>query len=399
MNGFIFATGIENSCPTIAGGERVDQMECCGHYRLWREDLRLTAELGLDALRIGPAYYRMHESPGRYRWELFDEVAREMQRLGIEPLVDLLHFGVPDWMESFQNEQVPVLFAEYARAFAERYPHIRYYTPINEMLICARFSAKYGWWNEQKTDDVSYATAMRNLALANVLAMRAIREVRPDAVFIHTESVEHWHAAHPCRRDDAALENELRFVPLDLVFGAEPGKRALAWLRKNGVTADDLRLLQELAVTKGCILGLDYYITSEHLLLEDGSDVPASDALGLAELARQYYSRYGLPLMHTETNMRHDRAVDWLRKQWSAVLHLLETGVPVVGFTWFSLTDQMDWDVALREKRGRVCTVGLADLDRRLRPVGECYRDLVQAWRDRLPCPRITAEPDAMAVV
>jgi len=29
-------------------------------------------------------------------------------------------------------------------------------------------------------------------------------------------------------------------------------------------------------------------------------------------------------------------------------------GVPILGFTWYSLTDQVDWDTALRENGGRV---------------------------------------------
>src|SRR5689334_23733133 len=47
------------------------------------------------------------------------------------------------------------------------------------------------------------------------------------------------------------------------------------------------------------------------------------------------------------------------------------------GFTWFSLTDQVDWDVALRENNGTVNPLGLFDLDRRIRPVGEAYRELI----------------------
>src|SRR5687767_14358029 len=45
---FMFATGIECSYPVIAsrggGITRQDQLEKCGHYRHWREDLRLVAE-------------------------------------------------------------------------------------------------------------------------------------------------------------------------------------------------------------------------------------------------------------------------------------------------------------------------------------------------------------------
>jgi beta-glucosidase/6-phospho-beta-glucosidase/beta-galactosidase len=50
------------------------------------------------------------------------------------------------------------------------------------------------------------------------------------------------------------------------------------------------------------------------------------------------------------------------------VLHLRNQGMPIVGFTWYSLIDQIDWDSALREKNGHVNALGLFDLDRKIRP-------------------------------
>ncbi|NUS48965.1 MAG: glycoside hydrolase family 1 protein, partial [Gemmatimonadaceae bacterium] len=57
---FLFATGIENSYPTIAGGTRIDQMDKCGHYDRWQDDFALVRETGLNALRYGPPYYLVH---------------------------------------------------------------------------------------------------------------------------------------------------------------------------------------------------------------------------------------------------------------------------------------------------------------------------------------------------
>ena len=56
--------------------------------------------------------------------------------------------------------------------------------------------------------------------------------------------------------------------------------------------------------------------------------------------------------------------------------------MPVVGFTWFSLTDQEDWVTTLREDNGRVNPLGLYDTNRVIRPVGEAYRGLVRQWRE-----------------
>ncbi|HKC63944.1 MAG TPA: hypothetical protein VKB86_09915, partial [Pyrinomonadaceae bacterium] len=55
---FMFATGIENSYPTISLPDgkslRVDEMEKCGHYKHWQEDFHLVKDLGIEFLRYGP---------------------------------------------------------------------------------------------------------------------------------------------------------------------------------------------------------------------------------------------------------------------------------------------------------------------------------------------------------
>src|SRR5829696_4205829 len=156
MDAFMFATGIENSYPIISGGRRVDEMEKCGHYQHWRKDLHLAAQMNARFLRWGPAIHRTWLGAGRYDWAWVDEVVTEMDRLDIEPMMDLCHFGLPDWLGNFQNREFPEQFAEYAQAFAARYPHVRYWTPVNEILIAAMFSAKYGWWNERLTTEGSF---------------------------------------------------------------------------------------------------------------------------------------------------------------------------------------------------------------------------------------------------
>ena len=135
---FIFATGIENSYPviTLADGrrKRVDEMEKTGHYANWEKDLGLLNILDVDYLRYGPPYYSTHTGPGKYDWDFADLTFARLRELNVTPIVDLCHFGVPDWIGNFQNPDFPELFAAYAGAFAKRFPHIRYYTPGGELI-------------------------------------------------------------------------------------------------------------------------------------------------------------------------------------------------------------------------------------------------------------------------
>jgi len=98
----MFATGIECSNPVscdVAGRrKRIDELELTFHYTHWKHDLHLVKRLGLDYLRYGPPWYRVHLGPDRYDWEFTDAVFAEIRRLGIVPIVYLCHFGVPDWI-------------------------------------------------------------------------------------------------------------------------------------------------------------------------------------------------------------------------------------------------------------------------------------------------------------
>src|SRR5262245_3385901 len=109
---FAFATGVENSYPTIDNGKtRVDEMEKCGHYARWSEDFDCVDELGIRFLRYGPPLHKTWLGEGKYDWEFTDVTFNALKERGILPIVDLCHFGVPDWVQNFQNPDFPKLFA------------------------------------------------------------------------------------------------------------------------------------------------------------------------------------------------------------------------------------------------------------------------------------------------
>src|SRR6478735_2343226 len=234
----MFATGIENSYPTINHGKtRVDEMEVCGHYERWREDFDCVQEIGNNYLRYGPPIHRT-------------------------------------WL-----------------------------APINEMFICAVFSAKYGWWNEQKKDDRSFITCLKHIVKANVLAMIEILKRRHDAIFIQSESSEYYHADSPAAIGRAEVLNQVRFLSLDLNYGRRVDSGMYQYLLDNGMLREEYEWFLEHQLKQHCILGNDYYQLNEHRVFAGGHTVAAGETFGYAEITRQYYNRYRLPVMHTETNL------------------------------------------------------------------------------------------------
>lgn len=384
----MFATGIENSYPTIrlpdGTTKRVDEMEKTGHYTRWKEDLKLVTDVGIEFLRYGPPYYKTHQSPGKYDWAFTDETFNELKRLNITPIVDLCHFGVPDWVGNFQNPDFPYYFAEYAHAFAERFPDLQLYTPINEIFIAAMFSAQYGWWNERLQSDRAFVTALKHLCKANVMAMHAILRVQPEATFVQSESSEYFHAMDPSAVPLARFLNQKRFLSLDLTYGYPLNVTMYEYLLENGMSQEEYRWFVNNQVKARCIMGNDYYVTNEHLVFPDGMTQAAGEIFGYYVITNQYYRRYKLPIMHTETNIKMPACREWLLKQWANVHRLKHDGIPIVGFTWYSLLHQVDWDSALRNDAGNVNELGLYDLNRSIMPVGEAYKKLITDWKDIL---------------
>lgn len=385
---FMFSTGIENSYPTIAlpngKTKRVDEMEKTGHYKFWETDFNLVKELGIEFLRYGPPYYKTHIAPGKYDWSFTDMTFNKLAQLGITPITDLCHFGVPDWIGNFQNPGFPELFAEYAGAFARRFPGLQFYTPVNEIFITAMFSAQYGWWNERLSSDRAFVTALKHLCKANVLAMHEILKVQPDANFIQSESSEYFHAIDPVAAPLARFLNQKRFLSLDLTYGYPLNVAMYEYLLESGMTKEEYQWFTQNQVKARCIMGNDYYVTNEHIVHPNGDTQAAGEIFGYYVITNQYYQRYKLPVMHTETNIKMPACKEWLLKQWANVHRLKNDGVPIVGFTWYSLCHQVDWDSALRDDAGNVNELGLYDLDRKIMPVGTAYKSLITNWKDIL---------------
>lgn len=354
---FLFATGVENSCPTVAGGARIDQMDRCGHYARWEEDFALVRESGLNALRYGPAYYRVHTAPDHYDWDICDAQMHRLRALEITVIADLCHFGVPSWLGGFQDEAFPVLFAAYAGAFARRYPWIRHFTPVSGIFRCAVNSALRGWWNECESSEAAFVRAMRNLCMAHELAVEAILAERPDAIIVLGESTEPFRPGEFGATMDADHWSALGCLSTDLVTGHELAPGMARLLNEHGVTSNDLSFFRERRAAGQRWLGVD--------------------TPGLAAAHR----RYALPLFPGVGSSSNGIAADCLDERWAEAMTVRSSDVPVTGFAWYPLTDRIDWrpsaDAAVHEPQ----PVGLYDLRRHIRAVGRRHREIVQSWR------------------
>jgi beta-glucosidase/6-phospho-beta-glucosidase/beta-galactosidase len=253
------------------------------------------------------------------------------------------------------------------------------------MLVCSRFSALEGIWNEQEKSDKAFVQAHTVMCRATLLAIEEILKRRPDAVFIQSEVTEVYLERWPGTSEAVEFRNHRRFMTFDVLYGKEPDGDILMYLLDNGVSEDEHKwfMRQGRVHAARCVLGTDYYAKNERTVEPGGEEKSEGAMLGWGMIAVDYFERYRRPMMLTETNMI-DRgggeAKDWVLRTWHQAQALRKRGLPVIGYTWFSLTDQIDWNIELREVKGEVNANGLVDLDRKERDTGKIYRQLAHTY-------------------
>jgi hypothetical protein len=167
------------------------------------------------------------------------------------------------------------------------------------------------------------------------------------------------------------------------MFGHPVLDEVYDYLIDNGMPADEYEWFMGQDVDHGAILGVDYYEWNEKVINSEGRPEFLGELFGWYVITQQYYERYRRPVMHTETNTPDsNEGPNWLWRQWHNVDLIRRSGVPVVGFTWYSLLDQVDWDTGLTKASGNVFPVGLYDLNREPRLAAKAYRHLIKTHRE-----------------
>jgi dTDP-4-dehydrorhamnose reductase len=354
--------------PTVnrVGDRYIDQTVRTGHHtRL--ADLDLMAGLGVSAVRY-PVLWERTAPQGleNANWSWSDERLGRLRELGVRPIAGLVHHGSGPRHTHLLDSEFPDALASYARAVAERYPWVLDYTPINEPLTTARFSALYGRWYPHATDDLSFARALLTQCRGVVLSMRQIRQVNPAARLIQTDDLGKTYST-PRLAYQAAFENERRWLSWDLLSGAVDCEHPMwDYLRSIGLQEAELAWFLEHPCPPD-ILGINYYVTSERVLDEDGDPYPADrwgsngrDEYADMEAARvraegvggwrmllsEAWQRYRRPLAVTEVHLGgpRDEQMRWLLEAWQSCQDARAEGVDVCAVTAWSVFGSYDWN-------------------------------------------------------
>ena len=206
----MFATGIENSYPTISVGRqdrpRRRDGEDADITERWRDDFQLVKDLGIEYLRYGPPTTRRISGPGKYDWAFTDETFGALHRHG--------HHA--------DRRPVPLRRARLDRRLPERglaravcrvlqgvcraaFPGSATTRRSTRSSSRRLFSAQYGWWNERLTQRPRHSCA-RSSTSARRTSSPCTRfwKCSRTPIFIQSESSEYFHPEKPScspRRD------------------------------------------------------------------------------------------------------------------------------------------------------------------------------------------------------
>jgi hypothetical protein len=383
---FAVACGEEGSDPLVVHEGRpvrVDQYAASGHLERLEDDLADVAALGVRVWRYGMPWRLAEPTAGVYEWGWWDRALDVCRRHGLEPVVDLCHFGLPDHYGGFCDPGWVDGFGRYVDAFHDRYREPRWFTPVNEPGITALFSARLGMWNDRKATEHDYFTALANVTLANLEALARIRADR-DGWWIGAEGFG-CHLADP--DDDAGIRaateaRDLEHAVWDLHLGVAPrGVGARLAEVVDGSIRDRIAALVGVVPRDRLVAGHDLYpvsVTLHGARAERPLSIPERVAAYEAE-ATAWFARYRTPFWVAETSnlgLPVAQGVAWLSALTDSLSALGDRGLPVRGICWYSRGDQYDWDTALTAPVGAVTEVGLFDAERNPRPVAAAYAAL-----------------------
>lgn len=337
-------------------------------------DLEMFAGLGLRALRYPVLWERV--SPHRptetdFAWS--DERLAELRRLGLHPIVGLVHHGSGPAYTSLLADDFAAGLATHARAVAERYPWVEDWTPVNEPLTTARFSCLYGHWFPHARHEDACWLALLNQIDATRAAMREIRRVNPGARLIQTEDLGFCHATSELAAE-AAFENDRRWLTWDLLCGAVvPGHALWSRLASRGF-GQRLRAIADDPCPPD-VIGINHYLTSERLIdhrleiyaglgpsaeshgeyvnVEAVRTVPGA-LLGVEALLGEAWDRYGRTIAITECHngCTREEQMRWFLQVWRAAERAQARGAEIEAVTAWSLLGAFDWNRLVTAETG-----------------------------------------------
>lgn len=167
--------------------------EAIDFYHRYKEDIRLLAESGIKALRLSISWTRIYptgeeNAPNEDGLRFYEELFTECRRYGIEPVVTLCHFDVPEALirkyGAWADRRLIALYEKYAATVFDRYRNlVKYWMTFNEINMITHIPYLGGGLLVDKDDpefnQIVY-NAAHNQLVASACAVRIGKKINPN---------------------------------------------------------------------------------------------------------------------------------------------------------------------------------------------------------------------------
>jgi beta-glucosidase/6-phospho-beta-glucosidase/beta-galactosidase len=335
-----FLGGFECSTHRRLSGRRLDLIAMTGHDRVVAQDYRWMIQHNIRTVRDGVRWHLIETAPGCYDWSSFLPMLHASQKVGVQVIWDLCHYGWPDdidiWTPVFVER-----FSRFARAVATLVRNETdtppFYCPVNEISYWSWAGAEVARFNPRARG--RGFELKHQLVRAAIAAIEAVWSVDARARIVQVDPAIHVVARPDRPRDRKAAEAYrcAQFQAWDMLSGR-------LWPGLGGQP-------QYLDV-----LGVNYYSDNQWFLRGKTIELGHSLYRPFREILAEVHQRYARPLFVAETGAESEARAPWLRYIASEVRAAAEADIPVEGICLYPITDYPGWT------NGRHCKVGLLGL-------------------------------------
>lgn len=389
-------------------------LDAVDHYNRYEEDIRMMAEAGLNAYRFSIEWARIEPVEGQFdekEIEHYRKVLECCRENGIEPIVTMHHFTSPKWVienGGWEANATVDAFAKYCKYVVEQLGDLMHYVvTINEANMGLQVKAIAERYKRQMMAKMQQMMAMQ--ATQNAEAgndsqsgnMEGVAQVGMNFNSMmenmknqQAENVEVFGVAEPqtfvsarteegdmlVMRAHVAAKRAMKEVKPDLLIGLSLSLHDIQAV-EGGEEVAAKEWVEEFThyipyIKEDDFFGLQNYTRS--IIGADGI-LPVPEGAETTQMDYEFYpealehvirradeefknaGRTDMPIMVTENGIATSddtRRVAFIEKATDGVAACKNDGIPVIGYMYWSLMDNFEW------QKGYSMTFGMIAVDR-----------------------------------
>jgi beta-glucosidase len=406
----------------------------CDHYHRWREDVALLRELGVRSYRLSIAWARVLPEgtgkPNARGLAFYERLVDALLEAGIKPWITLYHWDLPLALQrrgGFLNRDFVEWFGDYTALIARHLgDRVNRWITFNEPQIFTGLGLQVGTHPPgQKHSYAGCLLAAHHVLMAHGRSVQALRvgcrervqislaNCGPVAMPASSRSADIRAARESWFSATAPVMSNLSWWADPIIFGAYPadGLKAHAASLPE-IRSGDMELISQPIdyLAYNCYNGFPVQAVRggrpERVPGGWGAGNPrgtlpwleiSDDVLYWA--ARFQAERYKLPVVFTENGLCntdfvqldgqvHDpQRIDFLRRYLGGLQRAVSEGIPVKGYFYWSILDNLEWAEGYKDRFGLV-HVDFQTQKRTPKDSYHWYRSVIAANGANLAVPR-----------